>query len=413
MSKPNQEANDEKAPQKSIKDRFIDGFVIVVLVAASTATIDYLRDKNTAAFTRDNKAYLDSVQTDNRVFLDSMVKLNKFQYDTATRNLIARQEKAMLQLSGSIERENEINKIKEQLTADISKINSQHQRQIELLIEGTRQQREKQISEIQLDFVGKQLSEFYWPIYSRLEKRQSLKSNSEGTYINDRIDTLLQLKNHLEIIDILETNMHLATPDEDFISASNKYIEYVGLFESFKKMKFVTIPDELDLVFPDQFYDIVKERTLALQQFYNSNYLNRYGMSQVFDSLPQPDRKVQNIVSLSKVTGPRDVSDTIITVKKSWNDVSFFNKVDEKFQIVFLEYIPGNSLGYFDFQFVDNNGNIKNNRQFVKPGEMVWVDSPPRHYQIYFEEVYSVREKVVGQLFKKDRIVARFRLKKW
>ncbi len=409
---PNKE--ESKAPRKSLKDRFIDNFVIVVLVAAATAFINYLQDKNTADFETANKAFIDSVQIANRYYLDSAVRSNKFKSDSALQNQIQAQQLALTRLTGQIERSNDFNRIQDQLRSDIQKIDSIHSKEIAVLIAETIENRERQISQLQLEFISQQLSEFYWPIYSRLEKHKYLKENIEETFIKDRTDTLLQLKNHLEIIDILESKMHLAIPNQRFTDATNKYIEYVSLFEAFNKMRFITIPQNLELNFPNEFYLHVKNRTIELQAFYSKNYIDKYDSVGLFTNLGASIGLSGDVVNLEKVRQLEVELDRVVTIKKSWNDKPYFNKVDDAFQVVFLEHILSNNSGYFDFQFVDSNGEIvEKNRHFVKQGDMIWLDHKRQHYQIYLEEIYTTKDNVIGSVVQKKRLVAKFRLRKW
>ena len=132
--------------------------------------------------------------------------------------------------------------------------------------------------------VERQLSNFYYPIYFRLQKDNALwklspqlsgNKSSLPQETNDIIEKEHILKNHLEIISIIESNIHLIEIDTELQTNINKYIRHIVVYDTIRKT--VTInklnPIDFDAPFPNSFIEIITDRMTRLQKV-NNELLN-------------------------------------------------------------------------------------------------------------------------------------------
>lgn len=83
----------------------------------------------------------------------------------------------------------------------------------------------------QIEFKDKQLSQFYWPIHFRFAKDSAIwkivpQLSGRATAVPDKVGREIELnqliKNHLEIVSLIETNIHLAQPDADLLRENRR-----------------------------------------------------------------------------------------------------------------------------------------------------------------------------------------------
>ena len=130
-----------------------------------------------------------------------------------------------------------------------------------------------------IEFLERQLSEFYWPVYLRLQK---------STIFTDRIDDVreeqsslkhrliieieksLILPNHEETVKIIETNIYLAQPNEKFTELRLKYINHVAVYKALRSAgESKMLPYELGEGWPYDLFPEVQKRTYQIQEEYN------------------------------------------------------------------------------------------------------------------------------------------------
>ena len=99
----------------------------------------------------------------------------------------------------------------------------------------------KQRSLARQQLIEKQLSEFYWPVYIRLQKdniiwRRILDRENEDDDFKRKVGTEIEngviLPNHEEIVEIIESKIHLTRTDNDLIDALLKYIKHVAVYKA-------------------------------------------------------------------------------------------------------------------------------------------------------------------------------------
>jgi hypothetical protein len=140
--------------------------------------------------------------------------------------------------------------------------------------------RQDQILKASIDFKARQLSEFYWPIYIRLQKDKAIWDRI--LKIKDADDALRKiaisveskdiLPNHAEVVNVIETKFHLAQPDTKLQNEIQKYVRHVSLY---KAMRDAGINDKFpydlnkDESYPTDLFNLIKDRTERLQSDYD------------------------------------------------------------------------------------------------------------------------------------------------
>lgn len=167
-------------------------------------------------------------------------------------------------------------------------------RQRQLIAELENQQKQ-QITELEnqltvarynteLEFIERQISEFYWPIYLRLEKDnmmwKRIKSlNAENNILPEAASEVIEkdfiLKNHQEIVEIIESKIHLAetfTNSKELRDELLKYIKHVAVYKTIRSIKELQRfnPVDLNEPFPPNLYPLIESNFRELQKRYES-----------------------------------------------------------------------------------------------------------------------------------------------
>ncbi|OUL30495.1 hypothetical protein [Nostoc sp. 106C] len=165
-----------------------------------------------------------------------------------------------------------------------------HQRQ---LIAELEHQQQQQISELEnqiaiarynaeLEFIERQISEFYWPIYLRLEKDnvmwKRIKSlSSEQNVLPEAVSVAIEkefiLKNHQEIVEIVESKIHLAenaANSKDLINELLRYIKHVAVYKTIRSVKELQRFNPIDMnePFPEKLFPLIESNFRGLQNRY-------------------------------------------------------------------------------------------------------------------------------------------------
>jgi hypothetical protein len=146
--------------------------------------------------------------------------------------------------------------------------------------QGLKSEISKQRFAATLQRIERQLSEFYWPMYLRLQKdntvwRRLLDKGKEEDNplrrIGSRIEIDFILPNHNELVKIIETKIHLAEPDAALQAALLSYIDHVAVYNAAIAAGFTDLHGsqrELLTPWPRDLFPLIEERTLKLQRDY-------------------------------------------------------------------------------------------------------------------------------------------------
>ncbi|QLE57121.1 hypothetical protein [Nostoc sp. TCL26-01] len=162
-----------------------------------------------------------------------------------------------------------------QLIAELENQQQQHISELENQIAMTRYNSE-------LALIERQISEFYWPIYLRLEKDnvmwKRIKSLSpEQNVLPEAASVAIEkefiLKNHQEIVEIIESKIHLAensTNSKDLIDELLKYIKHVAVYKTIRSVKELERfnPVDMNEPFPEKLFPLIESNFRRLQSKY-------------------------------------------------------------------------------------------------------------------------------------------------
>jgi N-acetylmuramoyl-L-alanine amidase len=180
--------------------------------------------------------------------------------------------------------------VKEEILNEIQANEKYYNKQ---LIADLKNKQEQQISELEnqiylarhnaeIEFIERQISEFYWPIYLRLEKDnvmwKRIKSLSPEKNVlpeaaSEVIEKEFILKNHQEIVGIIESKIHLAENSinsKELINELLKYIKHVEVYKTIRSIKELQRFNPIDLnePFPEKIFPLIENNFRELQNRY-------------------------------------------------------------------------------------------------------------------------------------------------
>ncbi|WP_146141193.1 hypothetical protein [Stenomitos frigidus] len=138
-----------------------------------------------------------------------------------------------------------------------------------------------------LQLIERQLTEFYWPVYLRLQKdnvvwERMLDKSKEDSGPLQKIGAVIEidfiLPNHEEMVKVIESKIHLAQLDRELLEALLSYIRHVAVYKAARSAGFTDLHNtQKDLLppWPENLYPEIERRTKALQNEYD-DLLARY-----------------------------------------------------------------------------------------------------------------------------------------
>jgi hypothetical protein len=129
-----------------------------------------------------------------------------------------------------------------------------------------------------LDFKSRQLTEFYWPIYIRLQKDNAVWDRILDRYKNDEmlrkvafdIEKNEILPNHDQIVQTIQAKIHLAQAEPKLQAALMRYIRHVAVYKAMRNTGVTDRdPIALDEPWPKGLFELVEKKTEALQSDYD------------------------------------------------------------------------------------------------------------------------------------------------
>lgn len=130
-----------------------------------------------------------------------------------------------------------------------------------------------------LDFMERQLTEFYWPVFFLIQKssivwNRIMSRKDDNDSLLNKIDYNIERNffypNNQEIAKIIESKYYLAQADKELKDVIMAFLRHQSVFSAIKQMKYEDLdPVELGEPWPQEFYAIFKDRTLKLQAEYD------------------------------------------------------------------------------------------------------------------------------------------------
>lgn len=132
----------------------------------------------------------------------------------------------------------------------------------------------------QLEFLEKQLSQFYYPIYIRLHMDGAvwdriLDKSQGGDELRRKVGEAIEkdfiLPNHGEIVSIIQSNIHLAECDEASFKTLLRYVRHVSVYRAMRESGcHDRDPISLGEPWPADFLPLIEEMTRKLQHRYDA-----------------------------------------------------------------------------------------------------------------------------------------------
>lgn len=121
-----------------------------------------------------------------------------------------------------------------------------------------------------------QLANFYYPISYRLQKDDALwrlspqlsnRGKSLPMEANDIIENDYIIKNHLEVVNIIESKSHLIEIDSEFQEQIRAYIKHVAIYNTIRKVDSLKKLNPIDLGsdYPKKFQEMIELKIKELQ----------------------------------------------------------------------------------------------------------------------------------------------------
>ncbi|MGH7843438.1 MAG: hypothetical protein ACREQT_18215 [Candidatus Binataceae bacterium] len=134
--------------------------------------------------------------------------------------------------------------------------------------------------------LGQELSQFYYPIYLRLEKDNTVWKRflgSEQKPGEEKIEVELErsfiLPNHDQIVKIIDEHIDLVKDDQELWTQILKYERHVAVYKALRATGDRRVPLELGEPWPEKFFPLIKERTEQIQAKYDGLLRQQSGES--------------------------------------------------------------------------------------------------------------------------------------
>lgn len=132
----------------------------------------------------------------------------------------------------------------------------------------------------QIEFKEKQLSQFYWPIHFRFAKDSAIwkivpQLSDQATAVPDKVGREIELnhlvKNHEEIVSLMEANIHLAQPDAELLRGISAYVRHVAVYSALRSTNTYNLnPIDVGEPFPKELIASLEARLKKLQSEYDA-----------------------------------------------------------------------------------------------------------------------------------------------
>lgn len=302
-------------------------------------------------------------------------------------------EKELELLRSKLNIQSELQQMKQRLEDDFKLADKNLENILSVDSADVRFQEQKDINKQKLDFISKQLSEFYWPVFQRLEKNRAVFNMMGHDVLGDQIAHEVVIPNHLELLGIFEEKMYLAQANDQLKELVSKYIAHVHMYQALVERRSQGFPQQYGGEgYPEKLYYLIKVRTDTLQSRYDK-LLNRTNLS---DNLP--DFEI-NIDSNSSELVSFDYQVFSPTIKQSYlNNNSFLIYMDQenkKIKLILKQYIWDNKICIFEID--DNSGESYSEEFYLSQDEPFdYKAKDGRLYRIHLLHVWKQRMENVS-----------------
>jgi hypothetical protein len=128
-----------------------------------------------------------------------------------------------------------------------------------------------------LEFSSRQLAEFYWPLYIRLQTDNAVwdrildrnKTDERLRKVGYEIEKKEILPNHDQIVQTIQSKIHLSQPEPALQAALMRYIRHVAVYKAMRNTGMTEDPVCIGEPWPRELFELVKQKTEKLQSDYD------------------------------------------------------------------------------------------------------------------------------------------------
>lgn len=140
--------------------------------------------------------------------------------------------------------------------------------------------RQEELARIRRDkkiqLLERQLSEFYWPIYIRLQKDNLIwekvfdKDSGVDPAVQKTLEATQILPNHQEIIEILSSKIYLARANQPLSAALSAYIRHIAVYQAIRQTNIQNRdPLQFGEPYPTEIFKLIETEKNRLQAEYD------------------------------------------------------------------------------------------------------------------------------------------------
>jgi hypothetical protein len=179
----------------------------------------------------------------------------------------------------------ELNKRSDEYKAELTRRGEEYKAEVSKQIEefrsvlGRQSDRERLLAQKHLDYLERQLTEFYYPLYIGLYVDSAVwdtilarnKDDPLRKAIGERIEKDVLLPNHDRMLSVIQSKIHLADADADSFALMLKYVRHASIYKAMRSAGcFDKDPYHLGEPFPKEFISRIESTTDKLQNKYDA-----------------------------------------------------------------------------------------------------------------------------------------------
>lgn len=290
--------------------------------------------------------------------------------------------------------QSELNRMKKQLEDDFQRADRDLENRLAADSANVIYEEKKEISRKKLDYVSRQLSEFYWPVLQRLEKNEAVFSMMGHDVLGTEIANSVVLPNHRALLKLFEEKMHLAQANKELKVQIRKYIAHAHMYEALLKGNYDGFPGGYGGEgYPDTLYYLIRSKTDSLQSRYDTLLYK----TKLKESIPILETSNNSFNLSTQELAPFDLKVFSPTIKQSYNDNNFLIYLDqdtESIKLILVKYIWENKICLFEIEDSSNPSNVNNEEFYISQDiPFDYKANNGRVYRIYLLETWKQRMK--------------------
>jgi len=331
---------------------------------------------------------INTLETKSKVFIDSLGTLNQLALKSkdSIHNLQMEAVKTANQshidsVSSALELQTQTIRLQTELANSLTALNKKFEDALEVERQKVNFDAIRNVNKTKLELVQNRLSDFYWPVLTRMDKSRAISKAYKKNFLLNEIEQQVLVNNHTEVLQRIENFKHLIYTDEYLDEEIKHYVAYVSLFQTMQESGFPGDPSKIGgNSFREQFYKMLKARTDYYQTQYNEllkvntgNDSSEYHL----DDFPYETQYRNQDINLDSVSLINEPNELRYDFKKYFipqaNDERSFNVPLDDSIAVFLKNSELYENAFIEVSFFVKNQTIKEEKRRKKNKRIVKV----------------------------------------